>query len=526
MGLQYVVKRGDCLSRIAQQFGFSSYRTLYDAPENADFKAKRPDPNLIYPGDVINIPEAKTSPAQVKTGDTKELTVKVPAIIEAVGFVEDAEVRESLSDTPTQFVNLKHDAKWVDGTLVKSIDRLGQKPRIKVRFNKPGKHKFKLTIEPDPGNAVYSSAELGRNVNYKHETAAKQYTTGDDGTAVVEDLQISCAGGDRFAFVASGDGTSQKSSVLGGQRLLYLQELKMTGAPAATSLTAASGELAKAGIRVVSLPSVAMDRMENVSDSAADNTKLKQNVHAAYGSSGAKAKEPYVIAIAYTDQLAVKEAITYARANAQAGPGQPDVNMVLLDDSGVYKRCLWNEIVTGESWFISASFRPNGGSPVALSAADVTAVPRVGAPQALQEVNVKLSGLPAATGTITLKVYCVNRMRTGVSLGAGNLVCICTRVWWRTFSDSQQNGVIVHEIGHQLGLVPDGSGKGLDRTPNQFVGKGYNGSHCHAGLQEMASYANQSGSCVMFGASEHLAYCPDCAMAARKVDMSAGRAAF
>lgn len=52
----YTVKSGDTLSRIAEDHGLS-WRGLYDLQENADFRAKRPDPQKIFVGDVINIPE-------------------------------------------------------------------------------------------------------------------------------------------------------------------------------------------------------------------------------------------------------------------------------------------------------------------------------------------------------------------------------------------------------------------------------------------------------------------------------------
>ncbi len=52
----YVVERGDSLSKIARAHGLSSWRALYDAPENADFRRKRPNPNLIHPGDRVVIP--------------------------------------------------------------------------------------------------------------------------------------------------------------------------------------------------------------------------------------------------------------------------------------------------------------------------------------------------------------------------------------------------------------------------------------------------------------------------------------
>ena len=56
MPTRYTVVAGDCLSSIAARHGFSNWRIVYDAPENADFRAKRPNPNVIYAGDVLFIP--------------------------------------------------------------------------------------------------------------------------------------------------------------------------------------------------------------------------------------------------------------------------------------------------------------------------------------------------------------------------------------------------------------------------------------------------------------------------------------
>lgn len=52
----YIVKPGDNLTVIARRFGLASWRELYNHPRNADFKRKRPNPNLIHPGDKLYVP--------------------------------------------------------------------------------------------------------------------------------------------------------------------------------------------------------------------------------------------------------------------------------------------------------------------------------------------------------------------------------------------------------------------------------------------------------------------------------------
>ena len=56
MSFPYTVKSGDTLTRIAAQHGFADWREIYRHPDNAAFRAKRPNPDLIFPGDVLMIP--------------------------------------------------------------------------------------------------------------------------------------------------------------------------------------------------------------------------------------------------------------------------------------------------------------------------------------------------------------------------------------------------------------------------------------------------------------------------------------
>ena len=57
MSQTYVVVAGDTLTKIAQKFGKASWRVIYDAPENAEFRLRRPNPDRIYPGDRLVIPD-------------------------------------------------------------------------------------------------------------------------------------------------------------------------------------------------------------------------------------------------------------------------------------------------------------------------------------------------------------------------------------------------------------------------------------------------------------------------------------
>jgi hypothetical protein len=57
----YVVKAGDTLSGIAQTNGYKSWRDIYFHPDNQAFRTKRPNPNIIFPGDTLILPNAGPS---------------------------------------------------------------------------------------------------------------------------------------------------------------------------------------------------------------------------------------------------------------------------------------------------------------------------------------------------------------------------------------------------------------------------------------------------------------------------------
>lgn len=65
MSTKYVVKPGDSLGKIAVKFHVRSWTDIYNDPENVGFKRRRPNPNLIFAGDVVMIPDPPGSFNQV-----------------------------------------------------------------------------------------------------------------------------------------------------------------------------------------------------------------------------------------------------------------------------------------------------------------------------------------------------------------------------------------------------------------------------------------------------------------------------
>ncbi|MDI7259575.1 MAG: peptidoglycan-binding protein [Thermodesulfobacteriota bacterium] len=77
----YKVKQGDCLSSIATRHGLF-WEKVWNHPKNATLKEKRKDPNVLYPGDVIFIPDKEEKQVSEATEHRHRFRKKgTPAII-------------------------------------------------------------------------------------------------------------------------------------------------------------------------------------------------------------------------------------------------------------------------------------------------------------------------------------------------------------------------------------------------------------------------------------------------------------
>jgi len=75
----YKVKHGDCLAKIASDFGFADLCEIYDHPANAEYKKKRPNPHVIKAGDQFVIPDKKAPKVfQCETGQEHTFVMKRP----------------------------------------------------------------------------------------------------------------------------------------------------------------------------------------------------------------------------------------------------------------------------------------------------------------------------------------------------------------------------------------------------------------------------------------------------------------
>ncbi|MBP1647084.1 MAG: hypothetical protein H6Q30_529 [Bacteroidetes bacterium] len=56
------VEQGESLYSIAKKHGFPNWRLIFDDPANTELKKKRPNPHVLQPGDIVQIPEVPKEP--------------------------------------------------------------------------------------------------------------------------------------------------------------------------------------------------------------------------------------------------------------------------------------------------------------------------------------------------------------------------------------------------------------------------------------------------------------------------------
>jgi len=73
----HTVVQGEHLSGIADQYGFSNYLTIWNHPQNAALKSLRKNPNILFPGDQVFIPEREVKKESRPTDKSHKF--KLPA---------------------------------------------------------------------------------------------------------------------------------------------------------------------------------------------------------------------------------------------------------------------------------------------------------------------------------------------------------------------------------------------------------------------------------------------------------------
>ncbi len=80
MSKVHIVKQGECLASIAKKNEFKNWKTIYEHPDNKDLKNKRPNPNILFPGDRIIIPDKSLKQANIETNGKYKIKIKTQKV--------------------------------------------------------------------------------------------------------------------------------------------------------------------------------------------------------------------------------------------------------------------------------------------------------------------------------------------------------------------------------------------------------------------------------------------------------------
>jgi N-acetylmuramoyl-L-alanine amidase len=78
MSEAYTVQSGDCMTSIAARFGFGKFQTIYNHPDNSQFKQDHPNPDVLTTGSVIQIPDKATKKETKQTNASHKFKVTRP----------------------------------------------------------------------------------------------------------------------------------------------------------------------------------------------------------------------------------------------------------------------------------------------------------------------------------------------------------------------------------------------------------------------------------------------------------------
>jgi len=438
-----------------------------------------------------------------------------------------------------QWVNLiKHDTYVEDE--ITSQHRIG---RFKVRctFSNAASELVRLRIVAEGGdNTNYTTAEERRNLNYKLVKTQPIMTTGESESELEQDFWLPAGGGNQYKVEAMHNGNVVATSqIIETRRKLYYQIITMTGLTIPSSFSAFEdeywNEAKKYYIKLKNIGNAEIAPIENIG-SDADTAVLRQRVRAVYdrtydyGTPGNL--KTFTTSIVFTDHLAVKDVgkeLNLPVTGAIVKGSSQTIPIVYAAEGQSRKtHYLWRNLVTGEGPNISATFIDHDDVHHDITADVSLGAVTVGS-SGVGELIVDTSNFPDSffsdasnIGLITVTVDAVNRMRAGIALG-DNVIVICTKAWWRNTPTTKMLDVMVHELGHKVGMVSDGTGKKIDSTAKLYTGQGHRGPHCSNGYTYDAgarTWSSAAGTkCVMYGSTNGVReFCDVCEPAVRKTD--------
>lgn len=401
---------------------------------------------------------------------------------------------------PSQDTDKLKRSTYVGGG-VDSVDVMGQEIYIEVEFDKKDQGSLvTLEVDADSDNAVYDNTEA----SYQADTRA-QAKISEDGKAKFK-VKLSTAGGDRFKFKAKDAKSNEKKLdvKIETARKLYYQVIEMDTITGLTDFSFWKTEF-DTDKRCITLEEIkSKGKLSHLeAASVTDSTQLFNLAKAQY----AEDKDPYCFAVVWIDMLPFGPTRRPLK-ESKVSKKSKRVKIVVPDHGQ-----LWLDIdpsSTAVSWKNSVRFeyldKDNKPQKFEIPDADLTPKHR--------KVEIDTKSLPEGVeGEIVADVNLCTGFAGGGSYPSYNIIIIATRMKedgkYHKFADEELRTIIVHEAGHKIGMVPEGTTLKKQSTFDEAHKK--TGPHC------------SDTACVMWWTTESgtHAYCSICGQSVRRMPLYA-----
>ncbi|GAB4229322.1 MAG: hypothetical protein OHK0028_03360 [Deltaproteobacteria bacterium] len=479
------------------------------------------------------------------------------------------------------WVNLeKKDVFAKDG--IPSKSHMTQWVGVTVRFREIFGEDFKMRLVPwPPGsgnkNAVYSENERKRNTNFRFWKIPLQRKEGKDKKVFLqESAHLRPSGGDQYKIEAKyGEKVVVSPTILETRRRLYYEVISMKGGDCLDSFsdfeTTFEGKADKFFIEMKEKGGArnGMVFLKTLRDGNTENF-----LAAARKAYSIKDYEPYAVAVVFANYIAEKKSLLLEDRIDLSAPSKLVMPITMNPFSFTRDVIQWSDFefvvnvknAAGEAeylwhglddqddrnreWVKRAYFFPENGDAFKIDTATITTEGgKKGSLGGYSKVRVRIPKekvkkmMGVIKGTLFLDLNVVDGFSGGLSYTEMNLIVICTKSWWEKERQHDMLQVIVHEMGHKIGMVANGAGTKPDKPapdkPGGFYSdreegknyEGHRGPHCNVGCaytQASDSWTGVPG-CVMFGATSCGAspspatFCADCAKVVRKLDLDGSR---
>jgi len=167
--MKYIVKQGDYLAKIADDHGLHSLDVIWNHADNADLKSLRVNPNVLFPGDKVVIPELEVREESGATEKRHRFRLNASALKLRVKVLDYARMpvkdAEAIVWLDADFETTTTDAS---GMLEREVSPVVQSGRLRITTDQlPIALEVDLNIgHLDPVNTVQGQIGRLNNLGY------------------------------------------------------------------------------------------------------------------------------------------------------------------------------------------------------------------------------------------------------------------------------------------------------------------------------------------------------------------------